>query len=304
MLAGFFVEHCQVIAEELRSEVCTSDVGCSSQQHPQLINRLIEHLKNNMAITQKLTALFALVALAVAGLGFTASTAAADGNRHHRSSDDVRVSNSNSAFVVNHTEASASTGGNYASGAEGGDAGKGGDIENDGKNQNVNGSDAGNGGDGGDADSGGTVKTGDAAAVAVTTNVVNKNDTDVDSCGCEDELVVGEGSQVIIEEDDNHGDVTVRNRNHAVLFNGTEARAKTGYNGASGAEGGDGEDGGDIENEGQNGNQNVNDSNAGDGGNGGDATGETAGGWVETGAATSFARTLNVVNKNITRVRR
>ena len=200
---------------------------------------------------------------------------------------DDKVKNRNGAFVVNHTEASASTGGNYAGGARGGRGGDGGDIENEGGNQNVNDSDAGDGGDGGDATEGGTVMTGDATAGAKTANVVNTNVTRVDRCGCD-----GEGG-------DSEGDVKVKNSSHAKVFNDTEAKAKTGYNLAKGSRGGRGEDGGDIENEG--GNQNVNGSDAGNGGDGG--TGGS-GGWVETGDAVAGSRTFNLVNTNFTRVRR
>jgi len=199
--------------------------------------------------------------------------------------DDVDVTNSNSAAVFNHVGASANTGGNNASGASGGSGGDGGDIDNDGND--VEDSTTGNGGAGGDADgplSGGLVDTGDAGATAGVVNVVNTNRTTVDLCGC--------------DEDDDGGDVDVRNRNRAFVGNHVDADANSGDNNASGAEGGSGGGGGDIDNDDG---DDVDDSDTGNGGAGGDG-GE--GGTVFTGVAVSEAGAVNVVNKNRTRIRR
>lgn len=201
------------------------------------------------------------------------------------------VVNSNSAFVGNHVSAGANTGGNYAGGADGGDGGDGGDIKN--RGDDVINSSTGRGGNGGDAgvNSGGVVQTGNAGATAGVVNVVNTNDTTIDNCGCEPEEENGDG----------HEFTMVKNRNRAIVLNGVSAGANTGDNKAKGADGGEGGDGGDIKNKDGEEDGDVINSHTGAGGNGG-ASGE--GGLVFTGHAGSTAGAINIVNRNVTRIRR
>lgn len=201
--------------------------------------------------------------------------------------NDDTVKNYNYGKVVNTTSSGASTGGNYAGGSTGGNGGNGGDIENkDGDDQEVDDSSTGNGGNGGNGGQGGIVLTGDAYASASTVNVVNKNTTRVNRCGC--------------DGGDDNGDTKVKNRNYGKVYNYTGASAKTGYNAAKGSEGGEGGDGGEIENK-DGGNQDVDDTDTGNGGSGGHGG---SGGYIESGVAVSTAHTLNVVNRNHTRIRR
>ncbi len=201
----------------------------------------------------------------------------------------VVVVNNNRAFVGNHVEANANTGGNGAGGSEGGDGGDGGKIVNvDGGD--VEGSTTGSGGNGGSGDIGGTVYTGDATAEAGVMNVVNTNRTIVNRCACAD------------EDECECGPDIVYNRNRAIVLNGVYAQADTGENGAGGSEGGDGGDGGKIVNvDGECGEGDVEDSTTGAGGAGGDGG---PGGLVSTGVAVSSAGAINVVNRNVTRIRR
>ena len=196
-------------------------------------------------------------------------------------SDDITVSNKNSATVNNTTEASASTGGNTSGGSYGGDGANGGDVKAYGGD--VDDSTAGNA-NGGDGDVGGTVISGDAYAKANTTNAVNSNEVKVKiGCGC---------------EDNNGGDVEVKNRNNATVNNTTSATAKTGYNKAKGSSGGNGGNGGDVKAKGWHSDVTGSDAGDADGGNGGE------GGYVASGDATAKAYTVNVVNTNLVRVRR
>jgi hypothetical protein len=207
--------------------------------------------------------------------------AAAD---EHAGAGDVRVVNKNTAMVVNTTEAGAYTGGNHAGGSYGGNGGRGGDVRNGGEEQDVDTGRTGRGGNGGNSNQGGTVESGNAVATAVTTNRVNQNDTRVNRCAC---------------DGDDEGKTTVRNENGAVLLNGTAARAKTGHNSADGSFAGTAGRGGDFGN--ADGEQDLADVRTGRGGDGGRSG---FGGYVKSGSANSLADTLNVVNRNVTRVNR
>ena len=198
----------------------------------------------------------------------------------------VVIKNSNEAIIGNHVSSRADTGDNYAGGSEGGNGGDAGDIENDGGVGVISGATTGNGGRGGDGGMGGTVLSGNATAGAEAVNVVNTNLTRVGRDDDEEATCCG-------------GSVLSRNRNRAIVFNGVEAKADTGDNAAKGSEGGNGGDSGDIENEdGPSGT--ITDATTGNGGQGG--TGD-AGGYVETGTAVSGARSLNIINTNLLRVR-
>ncbi len=225
---------------------------------------------------------FAAVATSLAMLA-PAGLALADDDYSSR----VHVHNSNRAVVINSTDADANTGDNWAGGAEGGnggDAGWGVNVLTE-----DTGATGGNGGNGGTAGEGGTVDTGNASADAGTINAVNSNVTSVrgGGCGCDDDI------------DDVHVSRSVHNYNRALLVNRTDADADSGDNAASGAEGGNGGDAGTAVN------VLTDDTSAkgGNAGNGGNA-GAKSGGLVVTGRADSRAGTINVVNTNITRVRR
>ena len=230
--------------------------------------------------TVQLTAVSLATVLAATALTF-AMPAAAD---EHTGAGDVRVVNKSTAMVVNNTEAGAYTGANHAGGSYAGAGARGGDVRNAGDEQDVDTGSTGRGGDGGNSSQGGTVESGNAVATAVTTNRVNHNDTRVNRCAC---------------DGDDEGKTTVRNESFGFLANGTAARAKTGYNSADGSVGGGAGRGGDIGN--TDGEQDLADVRTGRGGNGGRSG---FGGYVKSGSANSLADTLNVVNRNVTRVNR
>ncbi|OGG48500.1 hypothetical protein A2678_03305 [Candidatus Kaiserbacteria bacterium RIFCSPHIGHO2_01_FULL_53_31] len=231
-----------------------------------------------------MTKYFGKVAAIATALGMlaVATPAFASGHGHDRGGNDVSVTNNNSAVVINHTDASASTGGNYAGGSEGGNGGDTGEAEVEDGGGNA--ATSGNGGTGGDGSDGGYIDTGDATATAGSLNVVNSNLTRVtgDDCGC---------------EGDRGGDTSVRNHNRGLVVNHTDASADTGDNKAKGSEGGNGGDTGEAEVEDGGGNS----ADSGNGGAGGDGG---IGGTVLTGSAVATSRSVNVVNTNITRIRR
>jgi len=214
-------------------------------------------------------------ALTIASLLSFASPALAWGGW---SSDDITVDNDNYAYVENDVDVSASTGGNDANGGTGSAAGNGGDVNS--SNSGNTGGDGGNGGDGGD---GGDIYTGNATALSAIDNDINYNKTKVSvDCDCEGDV----------------DDVTVTNHNRAKVKNYVDVKAKTGYNDANGGNAGcnceGGGDGG-----------NVSSSNSGNtGGDGGDAGDGGDGGHIETWDATAVSSIVNLVNHNITRIRR
>ncbi|MFH0804414.1 MAG: hypothetical protein V1896_02335 [Candidatus Zambryskibacteria bacterium] len=118
---------------------------------------------------------------------------------------------------------------------------------------------------GGSGSNSGDIDTGTAVAKAKTVNVVNSNVTSVKvPCRCK-------------------GDIEVENDNGAFLKNDTVASADTGYNIA----GGDGGNAGTA--------KFGSNANGGSGSNSGD---------IDTGTAVAKAKTVNVVNTNLTRIRR
>ena len=221
---------------------------------------------------KKITAIFAIVAL----LSF-ATPALANGWNWNNA--DITVNNTNDAYVRNDVNVSASTGGNDANGGTGSAAGNGGSV-----NSSNSGNVGGDGGDGGNGGDGGDIWTGDAEAVSFIENDVNYNKTKISvDCDCE-------GSNV--------DDVTVTNNNYAKVKNDVDVKAKTGYNDANGGDAGcdcvGGGDGGSV--------NNSNSGNAGgDGGNAGDGG---DGGYINTGFAGAGSGIVNLVNHNITRIRR
>lgn len=197
------------------------------------------------------------------------------------SGSDVVVTNYNNATVVNNVSADADTGKNDADGGNAQGAGDGGDVNGAGT-----GNTGGDGGDGGDAGHGGLNWTGNAYADAYVTNTVNSNDTKVvspcRSCG--------------------NGDVNVHNTNVARIMNNVSADADTGKNDADGGDAQGAGDGGDV-----NGGHSFwfytsgSDNEAGEGGAGGNGGN---GGENVTGHADSYATVVNVINSNVTRIRR
>jgi hypothetical protein len=187
--------------------------------------------------------------------------------------DDVVVKNKNKAVVINKVESKSDTGENWAGGSKGGKGGNGGDIGG-----GAEGSTTGNGGNGGNGGTGGTIETGNAHTTAGAVTVANTNITRIggEGCGCE-----------------GGGDVKVKNRNKAFVWNDLESKADTGDNKAGGSKGGKGGNGGDIE-----GGNEVEGTDTGDGGAGGEG-GE--GGFIQTGEARSRAGALTIVNTNRTR---
>lgn len=218
--------------------------------------------------------------LAVAMLVLPGLASASQMDYHHSRGNDITISNSNGAFVMNSTSASANTGANEAGGSTGGNGGNGGAITNSG--DDVSGSTTGRGGNGGNGSLGGEVRTGNATAVAETSNLVNSNDTRVNACGC---------------EESNVDDIRIYNHNHAFVGNLTGASANSGANAADGSRGGNAGAGGSINN--TQGGDDVTESTTGMGGNGGHGG---SGGLVITGHADSYAGTINVVNRNVTRI--
>jgi hypothetical protein len=204
----------------------------------------------------------------------------------------IKIETSNSGSISNTTEAKADTGDNYAGGSYGGNGGSGGDVEAGKGDGNNGGATAGDGGNGGNASAGGLVDTGDASADAGSINKLNTTDVKMDLDG--EDI---NSSKVKIETDNDEG------CGCNTISNTTRAKADSGDNTAKGSRGGKGGRGGDVEayggwwssTDGNNGG-----AEAGKGGTGG-AGG--IGGEVRTGAATSNAGAVNVLNTTMVRVR-
>ena len=117
-------------------------------------------------------------AIVLTALFFTTATASAD---YSRGGDDTRVSNSNSATVINNVEVEAETGDNDAEGGEGDDGGNARSSSSYRGLWHWWGNYGGNatGGNGGNGGNGGTINTGAANADGLVNNVVNRNVTRV-----------------------------------------------------------------------------------------------------------------------------
>lgn len=205
------------------------------------------------------------------------------------------VVNNNDGMIDNSTSAGAHTGGNIAGGSTGGDGARGGNVSNNGgddANRNM----TGRGGNGGNGGNGGTIRTGNAQATSLTSNLLNSNIIRInrcDNCGNGD----GDGN-----------DVTVRNNNTGSTTNMTGSRAGTGLNWALGSLGGNGGHGGDVgnsgggqgnEGEGEESGDDANGNETGNGGRGGDGS---RGGLVNTGHADAWSETMNDLNRTDTRI--
>ncbi len=197
--------------------------------------------------------------------------------------DDTTVSNTNSAYVNNTVSVGSNTGGNSV---VGGNTGAGGD----GGNAHGSQATAGNGGTSGGSNNDGLIQTGDAAALSSITNRVNTNRTKITTdCGCEGQ----------------NGDVEVTNSSKAKVGNTVAVDANTGYNAVVGGTSGAAGNGGNASAHSW---SKWNHHMAGHGasasaGNGGNTGTSNNLGTIVTGDALSDSVVVNVVNRNLTRVR-
>ncbi len=187
---------------------------------------------------------------------------------------DTTVYNENYAYVENSVTTVANTGGNSVNGGAGGSAGNGGSVV-DSDDDNAGGM----GGNGGNGGAGGTITTGAAIAGTELTNIVNYNDTTIDRCACS-----GGGD----------GNDTVYNGNVAYVGNGVLTFADSGANMAAGGSSADAGNGGSVVNSGDN----------NTGGAGGKSGNGGAGGSISTGMSASWTGITNLVNQNITLIKR
>jgi hypothetical protein len=203
------------------------------------------------------------------------------------------VDNQNTAVVWNKVTNVVNTGNNQANGGDGGNAGDGGSvIKSDEDNM------AGNAGDAGHGGVGGEIYTGDVVIGTVIENYANKNVTevgccpveDVDECDETDGECIGNTTEINLSLDY----LRVRNRNLAILGNDVFNAINTGGNVADGGDGGNSGDGGDVIDSDE---DNIA-CNGGDGGNG------ALGGLIRTGRSTVNTEIVNMLNENVTRIRR
>ncbi len=223
-------------------------------------------------MTKKLIAILATLPVATLGAAGLAMA------------DMVTVTNYNAAFVANSVTTVANSGGNTANGGTGGSAGAGGSVWGSDNDDNT----TGNGGAAGNGGNGGSVTTGVAIATTDIRNDVNRNDTTVDLCGCEED-------SNDVEDEEESDDVVVTNVNGAFLANGALTGADSGYNMTDGGSAGAGGNGGEVVGEDNDDNTTGTGGSAGAGGNGG---------IVSTGRADSLTSVVNWVNTNITHIRR
>lgn len=223
-----------------------------------------------------------LAALTALGMLATATPALAAVN-----SSAIVIGNVNQGSVTSNTNAVSNTGLNLAGGSTGGNGSNGGNsgaATKNGDNGNAESGNAGSGGNGGNGGAGGLVVSGDASADAGAINTANSNSTRVriDSGLNSSALVAVQGNDGTIDET-------------------TNALASTGLNAAAGSQGGTGDNGGNSGAATQGGNQG--DATTGTGGAGGHGGAGGIGGEVRTGASTSNAGAVNVLNTNFIRVR-
>ncbi len=186
-------------------------------------------------------------------------------------SNDIVVRSRNVASVSNEVVSSASTGGNTANGAAAKNTASGGNVADSGSSN-----EAGNGGNTVLGGMGGLVVTGNANANVSISNDVNSNNTDVEANPWAT------------------GDVRLRSRNVVDLGNAVATGAATGDNVANGRRGVNTVSGGS-----------VTDSNyANKAGNGGNHVEGGSGGEIRTGVATTNNSVVNVLNRNVTRMRK
>ncbi len=203
----------------------------------------------------------------------------------YHSSNDIDVTSSNSASVLNAVVVGANTGGNAVVGGNTGMAGNGGDAT--GKRAN-----AGHGGTSGSANNEAAIGTGNATAIGTVNNSINSNRTVITKdCGCENRKNKG-------------GDISVNSSNKAEVGNLLGAEAKTGGNAVVGGTTGMAGNGGDATSHSWskwNHHHNKGVANAGNGGNTGSTNNEAV---VVTGDSLADGLVVNVVNSNVTRIAR
>lgn len=199
------------------------------------------------------------------------------------SSSDISVNTSNSATVTNTVTTKASSGDNTSNGgdsmsetssSEGGwsqfsNSKKGWNWNNN--NNNTRAESHARGGNGG------SIATGEAIATTEIENYVNTTETDIeDSCGCE------ENGNPFFGRRSSSRSIDVDNDNTANVSNTVETKARSGDNTSNGGNAHGHTTGRDG----------YNDSTAG------------SGGTITTGRADSFSSVVNVINSNVTRIRR
>ncbi|MDA3840523.1 MAG: hypothetical protein PF572_05505 [Patescibacteria group bacterium] len=224
--------------------------------------------------------IFYVLIVGVFVLGMTVVPALAD-------NFDVVV-NSGETMSGTMVNSSSNSGANLAEGSYGGNGGDGGDIRSRG---DVNQSSTGRGGIGGSSSLGGEVTTGAASAGTDAYNEIGSSDTLINRCACENDC---EGE--LCEEESSHGIVFNRTRTMQLAYVGADAN--TGANEADGSIGGDGGEGGRISADHE---ARVDESSTGEGADGGVAG---AGGLVTSGESTTNTTSVNVLNRNITRMLR
>lgn len=206
---------------------------------------------------------------------------------YNQGSNDIDVSSSNSASVLNAVVVGANTGYNTVAGGNTGKGGNGGDAS--GKNAN-----GGHGGTSGSSNNEAIIGTGNAAAIGTVNNNINSNRTKVTTnCGCENRHSKG-------------GDITVASQNEAEVGNVLGVDANTGDNAVLGGTTGKAGNGGDASASSHSwskwsSHHNKGGANAGHGGNTGGTNNVAV---VLTGESVADGLVVNVVNRNVTRVAR
>lgn len=212
---------------------------------------------------------FAALAVIALFLSLTPAFAFADDE------GQTNIITANEGVVTTSVVMAASTGGNTAFGGNSGAAGAGGNV-----NASEDGNIGGNGGTSGAGGAGGTITTGAVDMSMVVENMLNINDI---------EVWRGANTDDDVEGDDN---ITTANAGAATTL-GVMA-ATTGDNFVDGGWSGDAGHAGNV-------NDSEDENLSGDGGSTG-AGG--AAGSVSTGAVTSFAGAVNLLNSNLIRVHR
>jgi hypothetical protein len=234
--------------------------------------------------TKSMLIVGSIVALSMVAL--TNPAAAYGGQQNHHmsvTSNDITVTNSNSATVSNTVVVGANTGYNSVAGGTSGKAGNGGNVHGNGT--------AGNGGTSGGSNNDGYIATGNAASLSAISNDINTNRTKITTnCGCQGK---------------NGGDVTVNNQNNANIGNAVVAGSNTGYNGVTGGNTGAAGNGGETASHSWSkwNNHHMNNNGGATAGNGGNTGTSNNIGTILTGDSLSDSLVVNVVNRNITRIK-
>jgi uncharacterized Zn-finger protein len=184
---------------------------------------------------------------------------------------DIVVRSRNSASIVNEVVTTASSGSNTTNGARANSSASGGNVSDAGASNT-----AGNGGNTVLGGMGGLIMTGNATANVSVSNDVNSNNTDVDTNPWAT------------------NDIRLRSRNTVDLGNGVTNAASSGSNTSNGKRAYSDLSGGSVTD------SNFNNT----AGNGGNHVEGGSGGEIHTGVATTNNSVVNVLNRNVTRVRK